>query len=74
MFMLRMLRALVRRAEAGDVDAVVALVAVEKASKASLQEAVSRLRALDITWEAIGSELGMTKQNAQKRWGKDEDA
>lgn len=73
-FLLRMLRALVRRATDGDMDAVVALVAVEKAAKAALAEGVRGLRAKDYTWQSIAEELGMTKQNAEKRWGKGEES
>lgn len=67
----RMARALVRRAEVGDVDALAALVAAGAELRRAEGEAARALNAAGMSWSEIGAELGITKQAAQRKWGQD---
>ena len=66
----RMTRALVRRAEAGDTDALVALMRVGKSMRAAENEAAGALIGKGYTWEDLAGESGLTKQGAEQRWNK----
>jgi len=68
----RVLRSLVRRAEAGDIDALAELVAVQRALDAALGDAA---RGLVVgpgrySWGEVGRWLGVTRQAARQRWGR----
>ncbi|MEV5004015.1 hypothetical protein [Nocardioides sp. LML1-1-1.1] len=67
-FLGRMARALVRRAEGGDLDALVALVEAQRAMAAAVKEAGSGLHE-HYSWSEIGSSIGTSKQAAEKRFG-----
>lgn len=66
----RMGNALVKRAEAGDVDALSVLVAASSLLNAQAGEAADALRAepWGYSWADIGRELGVTRQAAQQRF------
>lgn len=70
----RAARALVRRAADGDEAALVALVESRAAVDAAIGDAARALNARGRSWEAIGRELGMTRQAAQQRFGGTKDA
>jgi hypothetical protein len=72
-FLRRMARALVARAERGDLDALTALRETRREIQAREADAVAGLRAKGYTWAEIGAALGITKQAAEKTFGKDED-
>ena len=42
------------------------------AAKDELREAVAAARRADVTWAAIGAVLGITRQSAFKRFGKND--
>lgn len=65
----RMASALVRRAAAGDSDALVALVDAGKRLREAEGDAARALNAKGMSWAEIGAEVGMSKQAAQKKWG-----
>lgn len=70
----RAARALVRRATDGDESALVALVESRAAIDAAIGDAARALNDRGRSWEAIGRELGMTRQAAQQRFGNTRDA
>lgn len=66
----RVSKAMVRRAEEGDVLALTALVDMRDAIDAATAEAARALHdgPDGLSWTAIGQELGMTRQNARQRF------
>lgn len=71
-FQRRMARAMVKRAEGGELEALSALADARRAFDAAISEAARALRIHGYTWADIGAELGVTKQAAQKRFGEDD--
>lgn len=78
-FLRRMARALVRRAAAGDLDALVALVESRNAIDNAISDAARALHDWDdpgthagYSWSEIGRELGITRQAAQQRFSESE--
>lgn len=67
-FMRRMCRALRRRAEAGDLEALVQMVAVRRTLEAETREAARALVAFGYSYAELGQGLGMTKQGAFRRF------
>jgi len=68
----RMMRALVRRAEGGELEALEALANLAKASEVQLVRGVHAYRQgpAEASWADIGRVLGTTRQNAQIRFGR----
>lgn len=74
----RFLRALVRRAGEGDSEAVEALNAVHQATGQALTDGVRAWRAFQpahnapaYSWTDVASLLGITRQAAQQRFGRE---
>jgi len=70
----RMLRALVRRAAAGELDAVIELSLLEQRAGDALVLAARGAHGEPgrYSWTEIGRELGITRQAAQQRFGADD--
>lgn len=73
-FVRRTMRAMVRRAEAGDLEVMSALQSIRDAVDAAMVDAAEGLRTQDAnghaySWTDIGRELGVTRQTAQQRFG-----
>lgn len=66
-FLRRMARALVRRAERHDLDALGALRQARDDIDLAIGDA-ARALAAEYTWDQIGAELGISKQAAHKRF------
>lgn len=70
---LRVMRALVRRAEAGDWEALEQLAMIEQVAASATGEALTRMQAgtggngVAYSWAELGSVLGVTRQSAQQR-------
>lgn len=70
---LRVLRALVRRAESGDWEALEQLAMIEQVAASSTGEALTRMQAgtgsagVAYSWAQLGDVLGVTRQSAQQR-------
>lgn len=70
---LRVLRALVRRAEAGDWEALEQLAMIEQVAASATGEALTRMQAgtgdagVAYSWTQLGDVLGITRQSAQQR-------
>lgn len=71
-FARRVMRAYSRRIAAGDVDGLEGLAAVAKQADQALSDAVRQLHRDGYSWAEIGARLGVTKQAAHQRWGKDD--
>lgn len=73
--MKRVARALVRRAGDGDLEAVSALADVERYVRDQLVEAAraAHYGSFDYSWGQIATELGTTRQAAQKRFSHPDD-
>lgn len=69
-FVVRILRAAGRRIEDADVEDLAELVALRAAVDDAIASAVAGLRARDVSWSAIGRAVGITKQSAYERWGR----
>lgn len=68
-FVWRVLRACARRIATGDVESLTLMAELADTIDASIQDAVTGLRACGYSWAEIGSWLGVTRQAAQQRWG-----
>ena len=68
---LRVVRSLVRRAQAGDINALEELVRIQAAVGQAIPDAARGLHAEPglYSWGEIGRWLGMTRQAAQQRFG-----
>lgn len=66
----RVLRALARRAGAGDVEALQELVALQDALRDAITDAGRGLHAAGFSYTYIAAETGVTRQAARKRYGK----
>lgn len=70
---LRVLRALVRRAESGDWEALEQLALIERVAASATGEALTRMQrgtgegGVAYTWGELGAVLGITRQSAQQR-------
>jgi hypothetical protein len=74
-FLRRMARAMVRRAAAGDLEAVSVLGEVHEAIGQAVAEAAREAHGFGYSWTEIGRELGITRQAARQRFaGEDERA
>jgi DNA invertase Pin-like site-specific DNA recombinase len=71
-FVRRILRALSRRAGAGDLDALAELARLRDELDGHLADVVTMLRAEPCcySWQEIAGALGITRQTAQERWRK----
>jgi hypothetical protein len=69
-FIRRILRAYSRRVADSDVEALALMTGLADGLDAAIAEAVKGLRARGYSWAEIGSQLGITRQAAQQRWGK----
>ena len=68
-FVRRILRAYSRRVGDGDVEALALMLGLAEEIDTAVAEAVKGLRACGYSWAEIGSQLGITRQAAQQRWG-----
>ena len=70
----RVLRSLVRRAESGDIEALESLLAIREASDIAMADAAYGLTRAPghYTWGEVGRWLGMTRQGARQRWGRED--
>lgn len=66
----RSVRALGRRVPQNDVSDLILLAAVVDEAQSAMAAAVEQLRADGASWSQIGDALGMTKQAAEKRFGR----
>lgn len=67
----RMIRALARRAEAGDLEALHCLAQLRPLVGEAMGTAATGLRVNHgYTWGELGRVMSMTKQAAQQRWGR----
>ena len=70
---LRVIRALVRRAEAGDTEALEQLQMIETVAQSATGEALTRMQAgsgpvsAPYSWAELGESMGVTRQTAQER-------
>lgn len=66
----RMIRALRVRAEAGDLEALVALVALDRSLTVETKRAARELHALHAySWAQISLRLGVAKSTLHEKWG-----
>jgi hypothetical protein len=65
----RILRAYGRRVAAGDIDALAGLAAMAGQLDGAMQHGINGLRDAGYSWAEIGTQLGITRQGAQQRWG-----
>ncbi len=68
-FLRRVLRAYVRRIQAGDIEALTDLAALEIQIAGALRDAVRGLRTHGYSWADIGNATATTRQAAHQRWG-----
>jgi hypothetical protein len=68
-FARRVLRACARRIATGDIESLTLMAELADTIDASIQDAVTGLRACGYSWAEIGSRLGITRQAVQQRWG-----
>lgn len=68
-FLGRLLRAMVRRAEAGDLGALTALAEAAKRVDEAVNDAGRALHEHGHSYAALGEEMGMSRQAALKRLG-----
>lgn len=68
----RVLRSMVRRAEAGDIDALEQLVVIRQAADLAIADAAYGLvrGPGQYSWGEVGRWLGMTRQAARQRWAR----
>jgi hypothetical protein len=69
-FVRRILRAYSRRVGDGDVEALALMLDLAEEIDTAIAEAVKGLRACGYSWAEIGSQLGITRQAVQQRWGR----
>ena len=69
-FAQRVLRAYSRRVATGDVDSLAYMVSLADDINDAIAQAVSGLRGSGYSWAEIGARLGISRQAAQKRWGR----
>lgn len=73
---LRVIRALVRRAESGDTEALEQLSMIETVAASAVGEALTRMQrgtgsvSAPYSWAELGDALGITRQSAQGRSAK----
>lgn len=72
-FLRRVARAMVRRAGEGELDAVVVLLRARADIDEQLGNAARAAHDFGYSWTDIARELGMTRQNALKRWARNDD-
>lgn len=65
----RLIRAAGRHVAQEDPDQLAQLVSLQATLAEAIQTAVDGQRAAGMTWESIGSAVGITKQGALMRWG-----
>jgi hypothetical protein len=70
-FARRVIAAYSRRIAAGDIEALTALTALSVDLDRAIAEAVKGLRGFGYSWAEIATRLGITRQAAQQRWGRD---
>ena len=69
-FARRVLRAYARRVADGDVEALILMFGLAAEIDTAITQAVKGLRTFGYSWAEIGSRLGVTRQAAQQRWGR----
>jgi len=69
-FARRVLRAYARRVADGDVETLTLMLGLSAEIDSAISQAVTGLREFGYSWAEIGSQLGITRQAAQQRWGR----
>ena len=69
-FARRVLRAYARRIADGDIEALTVMTDLADEIDSAISQAVKGLRGFGYSWAEIGSRLGVTRQAAQQRWGR----
>jgi len=69
-FARRIVRAYSRRVATGDVESLAHLINLSDDINNAIQQAVNGLLATGYSWADIGTRLGITRQAAQQRWGR----
>jgi len=69
-FARRVLRAYARRVAIGDVEALTLMTDLADEINTAISQAVTGLYDFGYSWAEIGSRLGITRQAAQQRWGR----
>lgn len=70
----RFIRAAGRRVAEADEIELARLVALRSVLEQAIQEAIDGWREMGRSWSEIGSALGVSKQAAEKRYGKEKAA
>lgn len=71
-FVRRAIRALTTRVGVeADIEGLPAMLDLQRQLDESIGVAVAGLRTAGYSWAEIGSRIGMTRQGAQQRWGRD---
>lgn len=65
-FVLGMIRSLARRVGGSDIGQLGALWEVQAAAEQAVTDAITDLRSAGFTWEALGDELGISRQAVQQ--------
>jgi hypothetical protein len=68
--LIRMVVAYGRRLEMADAGDLPMLVELADKVDEVLRDSVTAMRDRGVTWDEIGEAFGITKQGAQKRWGR----
>ena len=68
-FIRRILRAYRRRVGDGDIEALALMPGLAEEIDTAIAETVKGLRVYGYSWAKIGSQLGITRQATQQRWG-----
>lgn len=69
-FVGRTMRAMVRRADDGDLEVMSALASIQADLADAQAKAAAALRGKGYSWTDIGRELGMSRQAAQQRFSR----
>jgi hypothetical protein len=67
-FLGRLCRAMIRRAGAGDLGALAALVQLRATVDQAITQAGAELHAGGLSYTVLGAELGITRQSARERF------
>ena len=69
-FLRRVIRAYFRRIAAGDIEAITDMTDLADEVDTAIRQAVTGLHTFGYSWADIGTRLGVTRQAAQQRWGR----
>lgn len=69
-FIRRVLRAYARRIATGDIDALADMTGLGAELDEAISQVVTGLGKAGYSWTEIAARLGVTRQEAQQRWGR----